>query len=171
MPSKYRETVIDGYNLIHKLRNIAPGEPMAAMRERLEVMLSRYRQKSRRHVTVVYDGGGGPRPHSLRSSVEVVYSGSLKSADRWIIDHARSLEPRPGMMLVISSDREIQRHATAWGARCIDSETFIEELAAMGITANGGGGKSSKAAEKGADSNPLSDKEVDYWLRMFDRKK
>jgi len=95
MPSKYRETVIDGYNLIHKLRNIPPGEPMATMRERLEVMLSRYRQKSRRHVTVVYDGGGGPRPHSLRSSVEVVYSGSLKSADRWIIDHARSLEPHP----------------------------------------------------------------------------
>ncbi|ACF12460.1 conserved hypothetical protein [Chlorobaculum parvum NCIB 8327] len=171
MPSKYRETVIDGYNLIHKLRDIAPGEPMASMRERLEAMLTRYRQKSRRHVTVVYDGGGGPRAHSSRGSIEVTYSGSLKSADRWIIDHARSLEPRPGMMLVVSSDREIQRHATAWGARCIDSETFIEELAAMGITTNGDGGPSRKAGEQSTSSAPLSDKEVDYWLRMFDRKK
>lgn len=171
MFTSYRETVIDGYNLIHQLRRIEAGEEMAAMRERLEEMLARYRQKSRRHVTVVYDGGGGPKPHSLRGSVEVVYSGSLKSADHWIIDHVRSVEPRHGMMLVVTSDREIQRHATAWGARYIDSETFIDELAAMGITSDSRSGAACKTASKHSSSKPLSDKEVDYWLRLFESKK
>ena len=46
-----------------------------------------------------------------------------------------------------------------------------EELAAMDITTNGDGGPSRKAGEQSTSSAPLSDKEVDYWLRMFDRKK
>lgn len=167
----YRETVIDGYNLIHKLRKVERAEAMAAMRERLEAMLARYRQKSRRHVTVVYDGGGGPRPHSSRGSVEVIYSGNNKSADRWIIDHVRSVEPRPGAMLVVTSDREIRRHATAWGAQCIDSETFIGELASMGITAGGSARTARKAGGKSEGSRSLSDNEVDYWLQLFERKK
>ena len=171
MFANYRETIIDGYNLIHKLCKVKAGEPMDAMRKRLEAMLPRYRQKSRRHVTVVYDGGSGPRPHSSRAGIDVTYSGTFKSADSWIIDHVRSLEPRPGMMLVVTSDREIQRHATAWGARCIDSEAFIEELAAMGLTADSQSGSSRKASGKSAGAAPLSDKEVDYWLQLFERKK
>ncbi|HHE07346.1 MAG TPA: hypothetical protein ENL01_00130, partial [Chlorobaculum parvum] len=103
MPANYRETVIDGYNLIHKLWTVKADEPMDTMRERLEAMRTRYRQKSRRHVTVVYDGGRSPRPHSSWGGIDVTYSGTFKAADRWIIDHARSLEPHPGMMLVITS--------------------------------------------------------------------
>ena len=109
MSSSYRETVVDGYNLIHKLGKVSAGAPMAELRERLEAMLARYRQKSRRHVILVYDGGSGPKPLSLAGAVDVTFSGTVKSADRWIIDHVRSLGVRASMTLVVSSDREIQR--------------------------------------------------------------
>ncbi|NTV68271.1 MAG: NYN domain-containing protein, partial [Chlorobaculum sp.] len=86
--------------------------------------------------------------------------------------HVRSMGVRASMTLVVSSDREIQRHSTAYGAKCIDSEIFIDELAAMGIavdenarrTAQRPGGVTKKSA-----SGPLSDSEVDYWLRLFER--
>jgi predicted RNA-binding protein with PIN domain len=173
MSSTYRETVIDGYNLIHKLGKVSAGAPMAELRERLEAVLGRYRQKSRRHVTVVYDGGSGPKSLTLTGAVNITFSGTIKSADRWIIDHVRSLGSRASMTLVVSSDREIQRNATAYGAKCIDSETFIDELTAMGIAfdeneqrqAKNTGGVNKRASE------PLVDSEVDYWLRLFDRKR
>ena len=172
MASSYRETVIDGYNLIHKLGKVSDGAAMAALRERLEAVLARYRQKSRRHVILVYDGGSGPKPLTTTGAIDITFSGTVKSADRWIVDHVRSMGPRAAMTLVVSSDREIQRHSTAYGAKCIDSETFIDELAAMGIAvdenqrraAPSPGGVTKKSA-----SEPLSDSEVDYWLRLFER--
>jgi hypothetical protein len=172
MSSTYRETVIDGYNLIHKLGKARDSSAMAALRERLEAMLVRYRQKARRHVILVYDGGSGPKPLTTTGAIDVTFSGTVKSADRWIVDHVRSMGVRASMTLVVSSDREIQRHSTAYGAKCIDSEIFIDELAAMGIavdenarrTAQRPGGVTKKSA-----SGPLSDSEVDYWLRLFER--
>jgi len=174
MASSYRETVIDGYNLIHTLGKVSADSPMAALRDRLEAVLARYRQKSRRHVILVYDGGSGPKPLTTAGAIDVTFSGTVKSADRWIIDHIRSLGVRATMTLVVSSDREIQRHSTAYGARCIDSETFIDELAAMGIAIGERGQQTKQPRGSGMNKNasgPLSDKEVDYWLRLFDRKR
>jgi len=174
MASGYRETVIDGYNLIHKLGKPEAGASMAALRERIEEMLARYRQKTRRHVTIVYDGGRSPKSLTSSGAVDVIFSGTIKSADRWIIDHIRSLGSRAAMSLVVSSDREIQRNSTAWGARCIDSETFIDELAAMGIFPDvrkePKGHRPGDGMKKNG-SESLTDNEVDYWLRLFGRKR
>ncbi|AOS84898.1 hypothetical protein BIU88_12625 [Chlorobaculum limnaeum] len=172
MASSYRETVVDGYNLIHKLGKVGVGAPMAELRERLEAMLARYRQRSRRHVILVYDGGSGPKPLTLTGAIDVTFSGTVKSADRWIIDHVRSLGARASMTLVVSSDREIQRYSTAHGAKFVDSETFIDELAAMGIAFDENRRRETRRAGRVNKSapGPLSDSEVDYWLRLFDRK-
>ncbi len=172
MASSYRETVVDGYNLIHKLGKAGVDSPMAELRERLEAMLARYRQKSRRHVILVYDGGSGPKPLTLTGAIDVTFSGAIRSADRWIIDHVRSLGARASMTLVVSSDREIQRYSTAHGAKFVDSETFIDELAAMGIAFDENRRRETRRAGRVNKSalGPLSDSEVDYWLRLFDRK-
>jgi len=74
MSSSYRETIVDGYNLIHKLGGVNGGASMAALRERLEAVLARYRQKSRRHVILVYDGGRGPKPLTLTGAIDVTFS-------------------------------------------------------------------------------------------------
>jgi uncharacterized protein len=173
MASSYRETVVDGYNLIHKLGRAESGAAMAALRERLEAMLARYRQKTRRHVILVYDGGSGPKPLTTSGAIDVTFSGTVKSADRWIIDHVCSLGARAAMTLVVSSDREIQRYSTAHGAKYIDSEAFIDELAATGIVIDENERRKAQrpcGVTKKSASVPLSDGEVDYWLRLFARK-
>ena len=171
MPNPWRETVIDGYNLIHKLWRPGGNTSMPAMRERLESMLSAYRKASRRHVTLVYDGGPAPRALSSSGSIEIVFSGSGSSADQRIVDHVRSLQNRAGLVTVVTSDREIRRHVIAWGAVCISSESFVAELEHRGIKA-----RDQAPAHKSPDSSsmksgtaPLSDAEVDRWLKLFDR--
>ncbi|NTV02278.1 MAG: NYN domain-containing protein [Chlorobiaceae bacterium] len=172
MPTPARETVIDGYNLIHKLWR--PGREkatMAELRDRLESMLSAYRKASRRHVTVVYDGGPGAGALSISGAIEVVFSGSDRTADQRIVDLVRALKARAGLVTVITSDREIRRHVIAWGASCSESESFIAELEALGLCATG---RASRPAPKGiasrkTGSQPLGDAEVERWLKLFDR--
>ncbi|NTW52291.1 MAG: NYN domain-containing protein [Chlorobiaceae bacterium] len=170
MATTCRETVVDGYNLIHKLWNPGADQPMAVLRERIETILSAYRKKTRRHVSIVYDGGAGPRPLSIGGAIEVISSGSSLNADRWIIDHVRSMGSRAGLITVISSDNEIRRHVVAWGGQWNSSEAFIEELSGMGILKSGDDNPPSPAAIARSMKNgsrPLSDAEVDRWLRLF----
>jgi uncharacterized protein len=174
MAANYRETVIDGYNLIHKLLKKESGDAMEKKRAQLELVLARYRQKTRRQVTVVYDGGRSPRPLTSKGALEVIFSGSVKSADHWIIDHVRALGPRADMTLVVSSDREIRRNAIAYGAKCLDSEIFIDELDALGLLAPTQEKLKSKEGTRRSQkegATPVTDTEIDYWLRLFEPKK
>jgi hypothetical protein len=169
MPTPCREAVVDGYNLIHKLWKPDSGASMAILRERLESMLSSYRKASRRHVTLVYDGGPAPRALSSSGAIEVVFSGSRASADERIVELVRSLGSRAGLVTVVTSDREIRRHVIAWGAECKSSESFITELEKMGISARDNTGRkhSKEPSPMKSGSVPLSDSEVARWLKLF----
>jgi hypothetical protein len=169
-----RETVVDGYNLIHKLWNPGGGESMAALRERIELLLSAYRRKTRRHVTLVYDGGAGPKPLSVGGAIEVIFSGSSGTADRWIIDHVKSTGSRADLVSVVSSDLEIRRYVIAWGGQWKSSESFIEELETLGILNPGKVRQGKRRTPESPMKNgtqQISDAEVDRWLRLFDKKK
>jgi uncharacterized protein len=169
MPTPSRETVIDGYNLIHMLWHPGREMHMAPLRERLEALLAAYRKKTRRHVTVVYDGG--PRNRSISSSgvIEVVFSGSGTTADARIVDHVRALRSRAALVTVVTSDLEIRRHVIAWGAACTSSESFLDELGKLGVMAPKGSGnrKADKASALKNGLDPLSDGEVERWLKLF----
>jgi hypothetical protein len=174
MAKKCRETVIDGYNLIHKLWNPGNNESMAALRERIELLLLVYRQKSRQHVTLVYDGGAGAKPLAVSGAIEVVFSGSSRTADRWIIDHVKSMGSRANLVSVVSSDLEIRRYVTAWGGQWISSEAFVEELGTLGILDPAQGRQGIRRTSAGSlknGSRQLSDVEVDRWLKLFNEKK
>ena len=175
MLKQYRETVVDGYNLIHKLWKPKGVQTAAAFREQTERLLSAYRQRSRRHVTIVYDGGNRNGSQSSSGAIEVVYSGSASSADHWIIEHVKSLRSRAGLCTIVSSDLEIRRYTTAFGAHSMSSESFIGELEAMKIIspAPGAGPAPDKPGDnpKKSGSLPLADKEVGQWLRLFNREK
>ncbi|NTU67837.1 MAG: NYN domain-containing protein [Chlorobiaceae bacterium] len=172
MPTPSRETVVDGYNLIHKLwRPGSETASMATLRDRLESMLSAYRKVARRHVTVVYDGGPGPGARSSSGAIEVVFSGSDRTADQHIVELVRNLKARAGLVTVVTSDREIRRHVIAWGASCSASESFIGELEALGLV---GKPIPARLALKGCSpkktgSQPLGDAEVEQWLKLFER--
>ena len=172
MPAPNRETIVDGYNLIHKLWR--PGREKASMtelRDRLESMLSAYRKATRRHVTVVYDGGAGPGARTSSGAIDVVFSGSDRTADQRIVELVRTLRSRAGLVTVVTSDREIRLHVIAWGGSCTDSESFITELDSLGL--GGRPGSSSRSTKridrKKTGTQPLDDTEVERWLKLFGR--
>lgn len=170
MAKACRETVIDGYNLIHKLWQPQKGNAMAPLRERLETLLSAYRKTTRRHVTVVYDGGAGPGGHSSSHAVDVLFSGTKMNADSRIVEFVRSLGNRAGLVTVVSSDLEIRQHVIAWGAAWTSSESFASELARLGLLTTPGrppAGKPTGAAGKKEGHLPLGDKEVAQWMKLF----
>jgi hypothetical protein len=150
-------------------------EGIAAFREQTETLLSAYRLRSRRHVTLVYDGGSRHSSQSSSGAIEIVYSGSASTADHWIIEHVKSLRARAGLCTVVSSDMEIRRYATAFGAHWMSSESFIGELEAMKIISPAAGTGPARRHENDnpmkTGSRPLGDEEVGRWLRLFNREK
>lgn len=170
MAKACRETVIDGYNLIHKLWHPGSGSAMAPFRERLEALLTAYRKATRRHVTIVYDGGSRPGASSESGAVDIVFSGTGANADRRIVDHIRQLGARAGVTTVVSSDLEIRQHVIAWGARWSSSESFAAELVNLGIlagTERRNPGKPDRSTDRKQGATPLDEREVERWLRLF----
>jgi predicted RNA-binding protein with PIN domain len=170
MPKACRETVVDGYNLIHKLWPPRRGAAMAPLRERLDLVLAAYRSATRRHVTVVYDGGGGPGALASRGAVDVLFSGTDATADRRIADLVRALGRRAALTTVVSSDLEVRQQAVAWGAAWCSSEAFAEELCRLGIIpfAEGNARRNRKDPElKKRAPEALDDREVARWMKLF----
>jgi len=164
MNQRQKETVVDGYNLIHHLFRPAKGEPMEPLRRRLETMLAGWRRAKGEEVTVVYDGDGRHRDEEVPGPVRTVFTARGKSADRWIIDYAKSLNTTAKILTIVSSDNEVRRYSAAFGARCLGSGEF-----AVMLRPSGG---NSRESERGPNrrkfsEQPLPDREVEGWMRLF----
>jgi len=171
MPRACRETVVDGYNLIHKLWRPDRRTSMATLRERLETLLTGYRRAARRHVTIVYDGGSRTGTHLDSGSVDIIFSGTGGNADRRIVELTASLGSRAGLVTVVSSDLEIRRNVVALGASWKSSESFADELAALGLLGPPSGhGRDQTGGSKPRKRPPgeLDDREIAQWIKLFD---
>jgi predicted RNA-binding protein with PIN domain len=165
MQYRQKETVVDGYNLIHNLFRPSKGEPFEPLRRRLESLLAGYRRAQKTPVTVVYDGDGRYRDHDETGEVHVVYTARRKSADQWIIDYAKSLNSTSKILTIVSSDNEVRRYSAAFGAKCMSSADFAAMLLPGYID-------SSPSGEPGLNrrkfsANPLPEREVDGWMQLF----
>jgi predicted RNA-binding protein with PIN domain len=130
------ELIIDGYNLIRQssslkrleAQNLEQGN-LEQGREALLKRLEAYRQVRGHPITVVFDGWGGFNLSSTRTSHEgitVVFTAQGQTADEWIKE--RVGEIRYGA--VVTSDREIQRHAERAGLVAIPSRAFERRMEA-----------------------------------------
>jgi predicted RNA-binding protein with PIN domain len=128
MKTGAKEIVVDGYNLIHKLYPSLTSRSLEVLRQKTEQQLLSFQRETNCPVTIVYDGKGSPRESTFTSPLHIVFTPALKSADHWIIDYAKSLNTRVKMVTIITSDNEIRRYATAFGAKCVKSETFARQL-------------------------------------------
>ena len=165
MTTVFREFIIDGYNLLYKLFPDKRQRTLQEKREEAELLLLGFRQSERVKVTVVYDGRFPRGALREEGALNRVFTSQGYSADEWIIDYLKSLGSRSRMFTIVSSDRFICRHATAYGASYMLSEHFIERLFA---------GKKKKDRQKESGnirkkfgSDRLSQKEVDQWLLLF----
>ena len=150
--------LIDGHNLIGKMPDIRLDDPHDE--EKLLRRISLYRARTRRKVLVVFDSGSDYKPGRKQklAGLSVQYAPHGKSADQIIINRINKAQ-NPGQLLVVTSDRAIQRAAWQRRAKVVSAADFAAELVAP----------STKA--KPETEAILSEDEVEAWLKLFQEKK
>jgi predicted RNA-binding protein with PIN domain len=115
--------IVDGYNLLHALGE----EPGAESRDRLVTDLVRWARARGRKVVLVFDaqkGGAREAREIARGAVTVHFTRAGELADQFIV---RWVTARPEVV-VVSSDREVQRSVSRRGAAVLDAESFAARL-------------------------------------------
>ncbi len=122
--------VIDGYNLIHAMPELARlvENDLERARDGLVSKLAVFRSGRGVRVTVVFDGQSmvaqqGRPP----GGIEVVFSRAPQNADAKI-KTMLSLEKSPKSWTVVTSDNSIVRYARDYGAKTIPSAEFAAKL-------------------------------------------
>lgn len=122
--------IVDGYNLIRQSPELlaAESQDLRWGREALLEQLAAYRRLKKHPITVVFDGWEGGAPLGDRDRFQgmlIIYSRQGEKAD----DVIKSLADRERQRcLVISSDRDICRHAERVGATVMSAEEFSLRL-------------------------------------------
>lgn len=153
--------LIDGHNLIGQLPDIRLDDPND---EALLVQkLSGYAARTGKRFTVVFDAGlPGGKSRMSSNAVQVIFASSPGIADKLILDRIQRTRD-PGNWTVVSSDHVVLDAARRRGMRATTSSDFAREL-------NTPPAKATSDDDK-PPSRPLSDAELDEWLRLFSRKK
>jgi len=122
----------------------------------LAVHIRRYRARTGRRITLFFDGGAAYKPGSThkRGGITTRYAPHGITADTLIINQLRR-ERNPKEVLVISSDREIQRAARQVQAQVMSSSEFASLLIDL------------QTMPPTTDDVALSDDEIDAWLSIF----
>lgn len=147
--------LIDGHNLIGQLPTISLDDPDDE--EKLARLLSTYRARTGKAITVVFDPGGAfalPKSRQL-GGVKIVFAPHDSSADRVITRRMQKLR-NPSEWLVVTSDRELAGAVSRLGARVQSAAAFALELAG------------SAEESPGWKESPPSPDEVDSWLALFE---
>jgi len=122
--------VIDGYNLIHAMPELAGlvGNDLERARDGLVAKLAVYRSGRNVRVTVVFDGRGATAQQTRPpGGIEVVFSRAPQTADAKI-KTMLALEKSPKSWTVVTSDNSIVLYARDYGAKTIPSAEFAAKL-------------------------------------------
>ena len=125
------ELIIDGYNLIRQSDSLRRLDARKLEQGRLALLerLAAYAKVKGHAITVVFDGWGGDSPMSTDThykGVTVIYTGRGELADEWIKRKTKHLQ----YGAVVTSDREIARHAERTGVPAIESPAFEDLMEA-----------------------------------------
>lgn len=118
--------IVDAYNL---LRATPPYKKTITDKERAQFIahLSAYGRAKGHKIIIVFDGG--PHEWPFRENfkiVQVVYSGIHESADDYIKEYIQAHKEKD--LLLVSSDRELNKFAEYRNIPSIDSVSFAELL-------------------------------------------
>jgi predicted RNA-binding protein with PIN domain len=151
--------LIDGHNLIAQMPDIHLGD--ADDEEQLLAKLRQYRARKKQAVTVVFDPGSVYQPGSKykQGGLTIQYAPHGRTADQIIINRLY-LAANPKQILVVSSDRAIQRVAREVGARIMTAAEFATKLAAPAPA----------PTDEAVEDVALSPEEVEAWLKLFTKK-
>lgn len=118
--------VLDGYNILKKI--IAAVYATDKQRTDFIKQLVAYAKKKGHQMIVVFDGGPSPWPsHEHYGDVMVTYAGTQSSADDYIKHYLERKHNRENILL-ISTDRELNRYARRLDVQSLDADEFQEFL-------------------------------------------
>lgn len=115
--------IIDGYNLIG-----VSHDDLKKQRQILIESLITYRKKTGHDITIVFDGwktGEGREKCESIGGIKVIYSGIGEKADSVI---KRIISSERHERIVVTSDRDIMRHAWSAGSIPVQSDLFYEAV-------------------------------------------
>ncbi len=124
--------LVDGYSLLHKWPEIAPGRPRysLAAREELIRRLESYQDATGTPVTVIFDGCGSARGTtnaSSESAVEVLYSLRGQTADQ-LIERAAHRFAVYGQVLAVTDDHAERETVISLGGFASSCWNFIQTV-------------------------------------------
>lgn len=170
--------IIDGYNLLHAaglaLANYAQGD-LQRQRHRLLVLIAgSLSTEERQRCTVVFDAIDAPTGldrEFQHEGIAVLFAEPGHEADE-VIEQLVARHTAAKNLIVVSSDRRLQRAARIRRAGCLDSEAFHRQITRRSQT----GGQPNKPGSTNTPPKPTAsrpttpsseDREVAYWQREF----
>lgn len=152
--------LVDAYNVLHA-HGSDPGLVVSELEDLVDLLLrSRYRRKT---VRFICDGAARGRFHAPPSSrVSVSFAGAGRKADD-LIENILRTDSAARNMLVITSDRRIQRAAERARARWMKSEDFLAQLAADAANSP----KPGSIVPAWTKAIPLDPHAITDWLNYF----
>jgi predicted RNA-binding protein with PIN domain len=151
--------IIDGYNVIHADDDLKRTVKRDLQRARSDLIgrITRYLEKRKLRITLVFDGHGGitdvdiPVPGRL----QVMFSCSGQTADELILETLRSSTNARAFTVVTSDMADIGKEARALGADVVSSADFLQRMQ----------GKVRPPLRESDKKDSVGD--VDYWLEQF----
>ena len=128
----YEWLIIDGYNLLHKVPELARmlGTDIQSARHRLVRKVGETAHNMARQTTIVFDGREAGSDAALSSKyLEVFFSPGNLSADS-VIERLVCKYPTPGKILVVTSDHAEHDTVSSAGAHTMSSEEFMAKCEA-----------------------------------------
>lgn len=162
---RLQKLIIDGYNVIHADPELkaAFSASIESARARLVEWIRAYLEHKRVQVTLVFDGRGGITDAEVLvpGRFQVLYSASCQTADDFIVDTLFT-HPNPREFIVVTSDRaDIGSRVSSVGAAVLSSAEFLARLS----------GPAGDPAGEGDEEAPMSQEDMDFWLKQFGKGK
>lgn len=124
--------LVDGYSLLHKWLELAPGKPRhsAAAREELINRLTQYFDACGTPLTIVFDGSGTANDFDVIAStpeVEIVYTRVGQTADQ-LIERVAHRFSSHGEVLAVTDDFAERETVAASGGMSSSCANFIQTV-------------------------------------------
>ena len=125
---QYEWLIIDGYNVLHQVEELAKllRTDLQGARHRLVRMIEETAHNMAKQTTIVFDGREAGSDAALSSKyLEVLFSPGNLSADT-VIERLVCKLPNPGKSLVVTSDHAEHDTVSSAGAQTMSSEEFMD---------------------------------------------
>ncbi|MBN1992646.1 MAG: NYN domain-containing protein [Anaerolineae bacterium] len=154
--------LVDGHNLIGQMPHLQLNDPDDE--EKLLAYLRRYRARTGHKVTVIFDPGQTYQPGQKlkQGGITAQFVSPGQSADQALIRRIRKVR-NPQAVMVVTSDRAVERAARQAGIRVVSSAEFARQLLALSVPP--------AAPEERRANIRLSPDEVEEWLAIFSQRR